>query len=264
MPESHMMVFRFNLTPTPICWISLGSLSRIRNRIEYQALSMLNLIAWWLTMSAGVVGIPVIGIVMLLAVHYLPQRQRREPVSDVLLMGFLLIVTLSSVSILNEHVVKPGFHVFRPNIIGLAGNPPEQPALKISAAAFYALPDKDTRSDYLSGVLNAPDYNGPRLQPLVQRHWIHETGYSFPSGHTTAAMVLASFFLALALGRCSGRQLIPYLILPLWVLLVAWSRIVLQVHTPMDVLAGGVQGLIVGLLAWGIYLRLKPVRKESL
>ena len=179
-----------------------------------------------------------------------------------LIIGCLLLVALGLVSILNEHVIKPGFHIFRPNILQLASNPSTQPALKISAAAFYQLPDKDARSDYLSGILNAADYNGPELQPLLKHHWIEETGYSFPSGHTTAAMALASFFLALGLTRFQGRQLIPYLTLPLWALLVAWSRTVLQVHTPMDVLAGAVQGLVVGLLAWWFYRHLQVLGKR--
>lgn len=224
---------------------------------------MLNNIAWWLTESASVYGIPVMAIIMLLLVSRLPPRPWRERSADMTVIASLLLVALGLVSILNEHVIKPGFHVFRPNILQLAGNPPAQPALKISAAAFYELPDKDTRSSYLSDILNAADYNGPELQPLLKHHWIEETGYSFPSGHTTAAMALASFFLALALTRFRGRQLIPYLILPFWALMVAWSRTVLQVHTPMDVLAGGVQGLVVGLLAWWLYRRLQLIRKGS-
>ena len=224
---------------------------------------MLNNFAWWLTESASVYGIPVVGIVMLLLVSRRPLRPWRERFADMMVIAGLLLVVLGLVSLSNEHLIKPGFHVFRPNILQLASNPPARPALGISAAAFYQLPDKDARSDYLSGILNAADYNGPELQPMLKHHWIEETGYSFPSGHTTAAMALASFFLALASTRFSGRKLIPYLLLPLWVLLVAWSRTVLQVHTPVDVLAGAVQGLVAGLFGWWLYRRLRPVGKGS-
>lgn len=217
---------------------------------------MLNIIAWWLTESASVYGIPVIGFIMLLLVSRRPRRPWRERSLDMMAIASLLLAVLGLVSLLNEYLIKPGFHVFRPNILHLAGNPPAQPALRISAAAFYQLPDKDARSDYLSRILNAADYNGPELQPRLKHHWIEETGYSFPSGHTTAAMALASFFLALASTRFNGRKLIPYLILPFWGLMVAWSRTVLQVHTPIDVLAGGVQGLVAGLFAWWLYRRL--------
>ena len=224
---------------------------------------MLISIAWWLTVSAGKYGIPLVGVVMLLLLNRAHAQRWRQRRAELVSIGGLLLVALSLVSLLNEHVIKPGFQVYRPNILQLASNPPEQPALKISAADFYALPDKDARSDYLSRVLNAVDYNGPELQPMLKSHWIQETGYSFPSGHTTAATALASFFLALALGRFRGRKLIPYLVLPLWVLLVAWSRIVLQVHTTFDVLAGAAQGLLVGLLTWWLYMSLQPKRKEA-
>jgi phosphatidylglycerophosphatase B len=236
---------------------------RHRNWNESKGIFMLNTIAWCLTTSASVYGIPVMAIIMLLLVVRQSKRPWRECSSEIMVAGGVLLLMLVLVSLLNEHVVKPGFHIFRPNIMQLASNPSEQPALKISAADFYAMRDKPARSEYLASVMNAADYNGPELQPLVKRHWIEETGYSFPSGHTTAAMVLASFFLALALGRFSGRQLIPYLVLPFWALLVAWSRTVLQVHTPMDVLAGGAQGLVVGLLAWLFAVRLQRVRARD-
>ena len=223
----------------------------------------MNTLAWCLSQSAGVYGIPVMAVIMLLSVSSQPRRSWRARLSGILMAGGVLLLMLGLVSLVNEHVVKPGFHIFRPNILQLASNPPEQPALKISAAAFYAMPDKLERSEYLAGVMNAADYNGPKLQPLVKQHWIEETGYSFPSGHTTAAMALASYFLALALGRFSGRQLIPYLMLPLWALMVAWSRTVLQVHTPMDVLAGGAIRLVVGLLAWQFTVRLQLARERA-
>ncbi len=214
---------------------------------------MLNNTAWLVSLSASVYGIPVMLVLMALLVSNLPRRTSRQRSSEFVLMLGVLSIVLVLVSLLNENFVKPDFHIFRPNIQQLAEYPVGHPALKMSAADFYAMPDKHTRSEYLSTILNGMDYTGPVLQPLVKRHWINETGFSFPSGHTTAATALASFFLALALGRFSGRRLIPYLMLPLWALLVAGSRIVLQVHSPIDVLAGGVQGFVVGMLAWILF-----------
>lgn len=225
---------------------------------------MLNNIAWSVSLSASVYGIPVMLVLMALLVSNLPRRSLRQRSSEIVLMLGVLSVVLALVSFLNENYIKPDFHIFRPNIQLLADHPVGQPALKMSAADFYAMPDKHARSEYLSVILNGVDYTGPMLQPLVKQHWIHETGFSFPSGHTTAATALASFFLALALGRFSGKGLLPYLMLPLWAILVAASRIVLQVHSPLDVLAGGIQGFVVGMLAWMLFNRVQRKGVEAI
>ena len=66
------------------------------------------------------------------------------------------------------------------------------------------------------------------------------TGYSFPSGHTMSASAIY--------GGGLFRKDIPLLLkvfLGLIVVLIAFSRIFLGVHTPQDVLVGTISGLIV-------------------
>ncbi len=60
--------------------------------------------------------------------------------------------------------------------------------------------------------------------------------YSFPSGHTAAAFLMAQLI---------GWQL-PFLLVPLYALagLIGYSRIYLRVHYPSDVLFGLVLGLL--------------------
>lgn len=67
-------------------------------------------------------------------------------------------------------------------------------------------------------------------------------GYGFPSGHTALATVL---WLTLLPYIPKRLRLLPFLIIGL----VAWSRIYLGVHAPLDVLGGFIIGVLVVLLA---------------
>ena len=86
---------------------------------------------------------------------------------------------------------------------------------------------------------------------------IHETGYSFPSGHSQMTFTL--FFL-LAYWICQKltgnklliKKLLIWIISSFIILLVGFSRIYLGVHFPVDVLFGFIAGgLIVGLFIAG-------------
>ncbi len=82
-----------------------------------------------------------------------------------------------------------------------------------------------------------------RPRPFIADPTIHPlttaAGYSFPSGHATAAMALggALIFLARKLRRNYVRWL-GRLLLALTILAIGLSRIYVQVHYPTDVLAG--------------------------
>jgi undecaprenyl-diphosphatase len=83
-----------------------------------------------------------------------------------------------------------------------------------------------------------PPVATPEPEPLVH---LPPTG-SLPSGHATVAFACAT---ALALP-------VPRLAVPLYVLaaLIAFSRVYVGVHFPLDILAGAVLGLAVGLAVW--------------
>ena len=87
-------------------------------------------------------------------------------------------------------------------------------------------------------------------EPLYREFWTYigspsEDGYSFPSGHVTAA---AAGMVSLCLSR--GRKwVLPSVV---WVLLMAISRNYLMAHYPSDVLAAAIIGTASAFIAWGI------------
>ena len=94
----------------------------------------------------------------------------------------------------------------------------------------------------VSGLLKAelgrdrPPLARPDPEPLVRLPATH----SFPSGHATVSFACATV-LALA---------VPRLRWPLFALaaLIAFSRVYVGVHYPLDVIAGAVLGVAVGLV----------------
>lgn len=77
------------------------------------------------------------------------------------------------------------------------------------------------------------------------------SGYSFPSGHTSAS------FAAVAALYFSGERRIWKAALAL-AILIAFSRMYLYVHYPTDVLGGIICGIICGCASWWCIRRFSP------
>lgn len=86
-----------------------------------------------------------------------------------------------------------------------------------------------------------------RTRPSIFTPLVHETSYSFPSGH---AMVSAAFVTVMIVIAWRTRFRTAALILgPLVTLLIGASRVYLGVHYPSDVLAGWSVGVTWALIA---------------
>lgn len=206
-------------------------------------------VAYWLSQSAGkygALGIVFVMLVLLVTRQGLTSSRRIREVGIILLVISLFV---GGGAAINEHIVKAHLKIPRPNILWLAGEHGEG-ALGRTAKEFYEIGDKSARRIPLEYVLRQQSHKPLPMSSAIEAHWIEETGYSFPSGHSFSAMFLATFFLAIATTFVNTRRLdLFYLLLP-WAVAVCYSRLILRVHTPLDVTVGSLQGVVVGLLAW--------------
>jgi undecaprenyl-diphosphatase len=95
----------------------------------------------------------------------------------------------------------------------------------------------------------------PRARPHVHALVTRPHTHSFPSGHATTSFACATV-LAFA---------VPRLRLPLLLLAaaIAWSRVYVGVHYPLDVLAGALLGAAIGIAAIRVLPRLAAIRRRS-
>ncbi len=88
------------------------------------------------------------------------------------------------------------------------------------------------------------------MRPEVRDHWVHETAFARPSGHSLASMTFATYYLAMGLSVLAGwRRWVFHLLVP-WAVIVCLSRPILRVHWPADVLLGALAGIALGALAF--------------
>ncbi|MFO0866964.1 MAG: phosphatase PAP2 family protein [Gemmataceae bacterium] len=207
----------------------------------------LALAAYWTAESGGTLGTPWIVLLMTTMIVVRPGSSWQRCGAEFAVITACLGTLFGAAAYLNEFAVKPWFAVPRPAILELAKGGKEGSVLGMEVEQFYKLSTKALRSAHLEKVLTAESQ--PTMDALIRGHWIHETGYSFPSGHSFSAMLVATVYLGLALSYLPNRRLWPFACLVVWAVCVCFSRPLLRVHSPEDVCVGATEGIAVGLLA---------------
>ncbi|TKI08114.1 phosphatidylglycerophosphatase B [Martelella alba] len=138
------------------------------------------------------------------------------------LAGILLAVLLLGQGA--KSIIKNGVREPRPYVVWMAGN------YGMNERAFYALP-RHARGQWVKDALEQQK----RIPDWLRRHWQHETGFAFPSGHS----VFAASWGLLALGLLwPRRHYKTAFVVMLWSAMVMISRLVLGMHWPRDVAMG--------------------------
>lgn len=142
----------------------------------------------------------------------------------------------------------------------------EAPFLMIAIAVFWCV---DKRKGYYLmtvGFFGMIFNQFLKILCCVPRPWVKDpdftiveaaradaTGYSFPSGHTQNAVALYG-----GLARCTRHVLVRAVCIALAVL-IAFSRMYLGVHTPLDV---GVSAVIAAALVVGVYPMIEEIKRR--
>lgn len=203
--------------------------------------------SWWtntayiLTESAGVNG-TLLGI-FVACYFYTVQEigfKNKMLVFAKAMVGLIAIICLFAIS--NEFLTKPYFKYQRPSHLYVL----QKLHLEAKIDSLYQLP-KEQRALWFRQKTQEEAKKFAEINPKVLEHWLHEAGYSFPSGHTFNAYLLACIFAFGIQNNSKSKRWQAFYYLPfLWAISVGISRVSLGVHTPQDVCTGALLGIVFG------------------
>lgn len=200
---------------------------------------------YWVTESGGWIGSFIIVLVISTAFAFIPLHTRGR-VAMFIRTLLLLSVILGAFAKLNEQYLKSTFAVSRPSHRFILKE--ARSTANLDSVYLLVVPE---RRQFFKKVVDSDTLRFKNIDSRVLAHWIDEAGYSMPSGHTFNAFLLGTM-LAFCLFSLNQRRVTIWAYIPvIWAAFVGLSRVVLGVHTPLDVTLGGALGLLVshGLLA---------------
>lgn len=148
-------------------------------------------------------------------------KQPKQWIYAVMIMATSMVITQGLKSGLKTVFAEP-----RPYIVAIANNDPQQ-------IDYFYQQDRNQRAEIVQNV-----YQQTNTPSWLVKHRMHETGYSFPSGHS----IFAASWLMLAVGfawlyrqrQTAGKILVGFI--SLWAILMLVSRLRLGMHYPIDLL----------------------------
>jgi phosphatidylglycerophosphatase B len=196
-------------------------------------------VAYWATESAGRIGTPV--IILITSFVFAIYAQSLKAKAKTFFKTFIVFsIVLSAFAFLNEHLIKSTLQVARPSHTYII----RQTKSLARLDSLYTLPITERRK-FFQGLIDGDTISFRSTDARVLGHWVEEAGYSFPSGHSFNAFLLASI-LAFSIYYMTNRSVRWLYILPMmWAVLVAVSRVAIGAHSALDVSIGGALGILV-------------------
>ena len=203
--------------------------------------SAVALIAWVFAESGQTFGIVTIAAALIAVLVTRPRLSLQSRLLEFVVMVGVSLLVLYGGKLLNDNIIKPAIGVARPNIVQLS----DLGLLGMDVDTFYEMP-MASRSEHLDNIKTETGFGELVMRPEVRDHWVKETAFARPSGHSLASMTFATFYLSMALSALSGWRRWPFYALVPWAVCVCFSRVILGVHWPADIVIGGLAGVVVG------------------
>lgn len=192
-----------------------------------------------LTESAGKIGTVVIVVVTSYCYTIRVESKRKKLLT--FLKSFVAVsLFIGALAFLNEYLTKPLLKEVRPSHHYIAN----QLGANNQLDSAYQL-TKMQRQNYFEQLIQNNQTYFNDVDAKVLHHWIEEAGYSFPSGHSFNAYLLATI-MAFSLYHATNKKWNKYYWIPfLWACLVALSRVAIGAHTAIDVTVGSLGGFTI-------------------
>lgn len=187
----------------------------------------------WLTNSAGA-PYSILTSLLFIGTVIIAFRTEKTHLLKVLLVVISVVLLQQGVKTL----LKSSFKEPRPYVAWLAAEH------HIPTAEFYGL----KRSERAELVKNTVKQDNT-IAKWQRKHWQAETGYSFPSGHMLFAAGWALLLIALFWQQ---RLYILAIGLAVWAEGIAFSRMLLGMHWPIDIIASVVISASFAILGYGV------------
>jgi phosphatidylglycerophosphatase B len=199
-------------------------------------------LAYAITNSGGVYYVFAITLITALVFAYRSSLNKHIVIKFVKQFGILFLM-LAFFAMINEFLIKDMAKLARPSHLYVYTHAKHD----IDINQFYELKVAE-RQLVLKKMIDSSPYLQQNIDPKVLSHWIKEAGYSFPSGHSFNAFLLATV-LAFSIKRSRKLHLTKYFFVPfIWATAVAISRVALGAHSPIDVTFGAALGIGLGAL----------------
>ena len=140
---------------------------------------------FWTTQSAGRIG--TIYVIIAACIFFAVGQRTARGKALVFIRSLLaLVVLLSSFAYLNEHLIKTTARIARPSHTFIVKNTKFNSKLD----SIYNLTDNNKRA-FFKNVISSDTITFSAIDQRILDHWVEEMGYSFPSGHSFNAFLLA-------------------------------------------------------------------------